>query len=228
MYDIMIVEGFIYYLFLNNQMLEVNRITIENMEKTLINKIKLDKALKLAKITKNHTFILFKDNSYLMYNNESKASHNGALEKDAELSISKIDNKMTIYNQKSSILKLLEFDSNKLIAIDLAKAKETQDKQIIRDDAGFYVFYKNQSKYNLDRIEDSKLIHVSDFNADNVVLGKKMFFINKYTINKIEGIKGFINQSSFNVVNSKLVTFFKDESENLGDYDLTYAESNKN
>ena len=52
-----------------------------------------------------------------------------------------------------------------------------------------------------------------------------MFFLNKYTINKPEGIKGLVNQSSFNVVNSKLVTFFKDESENLGEYDLTYVES---
>jgi hypothetical protein len=54
-----------------------------------------------------------------------------------------------------------------------------------------------------------------------------MFFINKYTIDSHEGEKGFVNYS-FNIANSKLFTYFEDESENIADYDFTSVESNLN
>jgi hypothetical protein len=122
-------------------------------------------------------------------------------------------------------LELLDLESNKIKSIDITVAKESKALELLVEETGLYLFYKKNSNYLLSKLEDGKLIDLTEFKTGNISLGKRMFFINKFAIYKTEGMKGFLNQSVFNVEASKLVTFFTDESEKIVDYEFTTIES---
>jgi hypothetical protein len=205
-------------------MLEINKVDITTLERSNIHNIKLSKPFKNISILNNYSFVHYKDNTYLLIVNKSGAEFNGKVG-DTDIRLSQENDQAALFNKKTSNLEILEMKTNTISKIGLSQDKDIKAIEVISDETGFYVFYKKNLIFVLERIEKGALVKVTEFMANNISLGSKMFFVNKYAINNSEGMKGFLNQSSFNVEASKLITFFTDESETFEDYHYTPVES---